>query len=134
MIASIRLDGSTAWMTICGATDTEVFRAYVAEVLLPTLQPGDLVVMDNLAEHKSEPTLQLLTQAGAQVLFLPACAADLNSIEKMWSKVKKRPAPDRSTHLRGSAHRRSAPLSLESPPTTPSAGSSPAAIAFVESL
>ena len=88
MISSIRLDGSTACMTISGATDTEVFRAYVTEVLAPTLRPGDVVVMDNLTPHKSEPTLQLIAQAGAQVLFLPAYSPDFNPIEKMWSKVK----------------------------------------------
>lgn len=43
-------------MAIEGATDTEVFRAYVAEVLVPPLRPGDLVIMDNLTPHKSEPT------------------------------------------------------------------------------
>jgi transposase len=88
MISSIRLDGSTACMTIGGATDTEVFRAYVAEVLCPTLRPGDLVVMDNLAPHKSKPTLELIAQAGAQAVFLPAYSPDFNPIEKMWSKVK----------------------------------------------
>jgi transposase len=88
MIAAVRLDGSTAAMAIEGATDTEVFRAYVAEVLVPALRPGDLVIMDNLAAHKSEPTLALIAQAGAQALFLPAYSPDLNPIEKMWSKIK----------------------------------------------
>jgi transposase len=88
MIGSIRLDGSSAAMAIEGATDTEVFRAYVAEVLVPSLRPGDLVIMDNLTPHKSEPTLELIAQAGAQVLFLPAYSPDFNPIEKMWSKVK----------------------------------------------
>ena len=88
MISSIRLDGSTAGMSIVGATDTEVFRAYVREVLGPTLRPGDVVVMDNLAPHKSDPTLQLITRRGAEVRFLPAYSPDLNPIEKMWSKVK----------------------------------------------
>jgi transposase len=88
MISSIRLNGSTACMAIPGATDTEVFRAYVAEVLLPAIHPGDIVIMDNLAPHKSDPTLALLTQAGAEVLFLPAYSPDFNPIEKMWSKVK----------------------------------------------
>ena len=88
MISSIRLDGSTACMTIAGATDTEVFRAYVAAVLVPTLRAGDIVVLDNLAPHKSEPTLALIAQAGAEVLFLPAYSPDFNPIEKMWSKVK----------------------------------------------
>src|SRR5580698_431564 len=88
MISSVRLDGSTASLTIEGATDTEVFRTYVAKVLVPTLRPGDIVVMDNLTPHKNPQTLALLEQAGAQALFLPAYSPDLNPIEKMWSKVK----------------------------------------------
>lgn len=88
MISSIRLDGTTACMALEGTTDTESFRAYVSQVLLPTLRPGDLVIMDNLSPHKSDPTLALIKNAGAQVLFLPAYSPDLNPIEKMWSKIK----------------------------------------------
>ena len=88
MISSVRLDGTTACMTLEGTTDTESFRAYVEAVLVPTLRPGDVVVMDNLSPHKSDPTLALISQAGAEVLFLPAYSPDLNPIEKMWSKVK----------------------------------------------
>jgi len=88
MMASLRLDGRTACMTLEGATDTESFRAYVEVVLVPTLQPGDMVVMDNLSPHKSDPTLALITAVGARVVFLPAYSPDLNPIEKMWSKVK----------------------------------------------
>ena len=88
MLASIRLDGATACMTIEGATDTEVFQTYVREVLCPALRPGDLVVMDNLSPHKHDPTLQLIEQTGAAIRFLPAYSPDLNPIEKMCSKVK----------------------------------------------
>lgn len=88
LMSSIRLDGSTACMALEGTTDTESFRAYVREVLVPTLRPGDLVVMDNLSPHKSDPTLALIAAAGAEVLFLPAYSPDLNPIEKMWSKIK----------------------------------------------
>jgi transposase len=88
LMGSLRLDGTTACMTLEGTTDTESFRAYVGQVLAPTLRPGDLVVMDNLSSHKSDPTLALITQTGAQVMFLPAYSPDLNPIEKMWSKVK----------------------------------------------
>ena len=88
MISSLRLDGSTACMALEGTTDTESFRVYVQEVLVPTLRPGDLVVLDNLSPHKSPQTLALIVNAGAQVLFLPAYSPDLNPIEKMWSKVK----------------------------------------------
>jgi DDE superfamily endonuclease len=69
MICSIRLDGCTACMAIEGATDTEVFRAYVRRVLCPTLRKGDVVIMDNLSPHKSELTLSLIARAGAEVLF-----------------------------------------------------------------
>ena len=88
MIGAIRLDGSTACMTVNGATDTETFRTYVRCVLGPTLRPGDVLIMDNLSPHKSELTLGLIAQAGVQVLFLPPYSPDLNPIEKMWSKVK----------------------------------------------
>ena len=88
MICSMRWDGSTACMTIEGATDTEVFRVYVRQVLCPILRPGDLVIMDNLSPHKSTETLSLIQQLGAEVLFLPAYSPDLNPIEKMWSKLK----------------------------------------------
>ena len=88
MISSLRLAGSTACMALEGTTDTESFRAYVGAVLVPTLRPGDIVVMDNLSPHKSDPTLALITNAGAQAIFLPAYSPDFNPIEKMWSKVK----------------------------------------------
>lgn len=88
MISSVRLDGTSACMTIEGATNTEVFLAYVREVLVPALRPGDIVVMDNLGAHKNEPTLRRIRQAGAEVRFLPAYSPDLNPIEMMWSKVK----------------------------------------------
>jgi transposase len=88
LIGALRLDGSTACMTIEGATDTEAFRACVQEVLLPALRPGDIVVMDNLSPHKSQPTLELMARAGVEVLFLPAYSPDFNPIEKMWSKLK----------------------------------------------
>ena len=88
MISSIRLDGTTACMSIPGATDTEVFRAYVREVLCPTLRRSNLVIMDNLAPHKSGPTLRLIKKAGARVLFLPAYSPDFNPIEKCGARSK----------------------------------------------
>jgi transposase len=88
MISSIRLDGSTASMTIAGAADCEVFRTYVEQVLCPELRKGDIVVMDNLAVHKSPTTLALIEAVGAEVRFLPAYSPDLNPIEKLWSKIK----------------------------------------------
>lgn len=88
MISSVRLDGTSACLAVEGATDTEVFQTYVREVLVPTLRPGDIVVMDNLGAHKSEATLALIAAAGARTRFLPAYSPDLNPIEMMWSKVK----------------------------------------------
>jgi transposase len=75
-------------MSIEAATDAEIFREYVRNLLCPTLHPGDVVIMDNLSPHKNAQTLGLVAQAGAEVLFLPAYSPDLNPIEKMWSKVK----------------------------------------------
>ena len=88
MICSMRWDGSTACMTVDGATDTEVFRAYVQEVLCPTLRSGDVVIMDNLSPHKSIQTLELIQQLGAQVLFLPPYSPDLNPVEKCGANLK----------------------------------------------
>lgn len=88
MISSVRLDGSTACMTIEGATDTAVFQAYVRAILCPSLRPGDIVIMDNLGPHKNGHTIALIAAAGASARFLPAYSPDLNPIEMMWSKVK----------------------------------------------
>jgi transposase len=88
MIASVRVDAASTCMTIEGATNTDVFQAYVREILVPTLRPGDIVVLDNLGAHKNETTLALITAAGAQTRFLPPYSPDLNPIELMWSKVK----------------------------------------------
>jgi transposase len=88
MISSIRLDGSSACMAVDGPTDKEVFREYVRRVLAPTLRPGDIVVLDNLAAHKDADTKALIEAAQAELRFLPPYSPDLNPIEKMWSKVK----------------------------------------------
>lgn len=88
MISSVRIDGSSACMTIEGATNTEIFHQYTKEILLPTLRPGDIVIMDHLSAHKSPKTLDVIQSVGADVLFLPAYSPDLNPIELMWSKVK----------------------------------------------
>ena len=88
MISSVRYDGSTACLVIEGATDADVFEAYVRQVLVPTLRAGDCVIMDNLAPHKTPAVQALITAAGATIRWLPAYSPDLNPIEKMWSKVK----------------------------------------------
>jgi transposase len=88
MISSVRLDGSTACMAINDATSAEVFREYVRHILVPTLRPGDIVIMDNLPAHKDAQALGLILAVDAEVWFLPPYSPDLNPIEKMWSKIK----------------------------------------------
>jgi transposase len=90
MISSIRLNGETAAMEIGCATDAMVFREYVRQVLAPTLQPRDIVVMDNLRAHYDAESISLIEQTGASVKFLPPYSPDFNPIEKMWSKVKEK--------------------------------------------
>ena len=75
-------------MTIEEPTDSDIFLAYVEHVLCPALQPGDVVVMDNLSSHKAEEVRELIQKQGAELLYLPPYSPDLNPIEKAWSKLK----------------------------------------------
>ncbi len=75
-------------MVVNGATNKDVFQAYVQHILLPTLKPGDIVVLDNLSAHKNQETRDLIESVGAELWFLPPYSPDLNPIEKMWSKIK----------------------------------------------
>jgi transposase len=88
MISSVRLDGSTACMVVDGATTKDVFKAYVEQILLPTLKAGDIVVLDNLSAHKNQEVRDLIESVGAELWFLPPYSPDLNPIEKMRSKIK----------------------------------------------
>ena len=88
MISSVRLDGSTAPMVINGATNKEVFKVYVEKFLLPNLNKGDVVILDNLSAHKGKETRELIESVGVELWFLPPYSPDLNPIEKMWSKIK----------------------------------------------
>jgi transposase len=88
LISSIRLDGTSACLAVDGPTDTDVFREYVRCVLVPSLRPGDIVILDNLAAHSDAETQKLIEATQAQMIFLPPYSPDLNPIEKMWSKVK----------------------------------------------
>ena len=97
MISSIRLDGTSACLAVDGPTDRDVFREYVRSVLAPSLRPGDIVVLDNLAAHSDSATRHLIETAQAQLQFLPPYSPDLNPIENMWSKIK--------TYLRGAKAR-----------------------------
>jgi transposase len=88
VLGALGVQGLHAVMTVDGATDTEVFRAYVKHVLGPTLTPGDMVVMDNLRAHKAVGIQQALARRGARLLYLPPYSPDLSPIEPCWSKVK----------------------------------------------
>lgn len=88
MISSVRLDGSTACMVVDGATTKDIFKAYVEQILLPTLKAGDIVVLDNLSAHKNKEIRDLIESVDAELWFLPPYSPDLNPIEKMWSKIK----------------------------------------------
>lgn len=88
MLATLAATGIEAPMTINGAVDGIVFKVYVAEVLCPTLEAGDIVVMDNLPAHKVAGIRELIEACGAKLIYLPPYSPDLNPIEKCWSKIK----------------------------------------------
>jgi transposase len=88
ILGALSCDGLDAVMTIDGPTDAAVFRAYVGEVLAPTLTPGDIVVMDNLGAHKVKGIQQAIEAAGARLLYLPPYSPDWSPIEPCWSKLK----------------------------------------------
>jgi transposase len=88
MLGALSVHGLHAVMTVEGATDADVFRTYVKQVLGPTLTPGDIVVMDNLRAHKAVGVQQAIARRGARLLYLPPYSPDLAPIEPCWSKVK----------------------------------------------
>jgi transposase len=87
-LAALRHDRIDAPWFIEGPIDGESFRLYVKEVLLPTLRPGDIVILDNLGSHKSKAVRQLIRSVGARILFLPKYSPDLNPIEQVFAKLK----------------------------------------------
>lgn len=88
LIAALHLAGMTAAMTVEGATSGAVFDAYVTRVLLPTLRPGQIVVADNVAAHKSSRARAAIEAAGCRLVFLPAYSPDRNSIEEAFAQLK----------------------------------------------
>lgn len=88
MHGALSAAGLEALMTVNGATDGEVFAAFVREVLAPTLSAGDIVVLDNLGAHRSAAARQAVEAGGARLVFLPPYSPDLNPIERCWSKIK----------------------------------------------
>lgn len=88
MIAALRWDQLTAPGVFDGPIDAVSFLAYVEQVLVPTLRPGDVVVLDNLAVHKPPEVRAAIEAAGARLHFLPPYSPDFNPIELVFSKLK----------------------------------------------
>jgi transposase len=87
-VAALRCDQIAAPMVLDQPMNGEWFRAYVEQVLVPTLTPGDVVIMDNLGSHKGRAVRQAIRRAGAHLIFLPPYSPDLNPIEQVFAKLK----------------------------------------------
>ncbi len=88
VLSSMRMNGEIAFTTYIGGTTGERFVSYLKDTLIPTLHPGDIVVMDNMRSHHVKAVEEVLLQNGMTPLYLPPYSPDLNPIEKMWSKMK----------------------------------------------
>ena len=88
LIASLTLGGMGEALILDGAANTEIFEIYIEQILAPSLQPGQMVIMDNVSIHKGNKVRQLIEARGCQVRFLPAYSPDLSPIEEAFSKIK----------------------------------------------
>ena len=87
-LAALRVNRIDAPCVIDGPINGRSFLAYIEQVLVPTLKPGDVVIMDNLGSHKRQAIRRAIRAAGAKLLFLPAYSPDLNPIEQVFAKLK----------------------------------------------
>jgi transposase len=87
-VAALRCDGLTAPCVFDGPVNARSFLAYVTRFLVPTLRPGDLVILDNLGSHKGAAVRRAIRAAGAYLFFLPPYSPDLNPIEQVFAKLK----------------------------------------------
>ena len=88
LVCAVRAGGVVGSMVLQGALDAAAFAAYLKQVLLPALRPGEVLVMDNLSVHKTPAVWKLIRQAGIRPLLLPPYSPDLTPIENIFSKVK----------------------------------------------
>jgi transposase len=88
MIAAITVEGVLAAASIDAPTDADVFRTFIDQILVPTLRPGMVVGMDNLAAHKVSGIRDSIERADCRLVYLPPYSPDLSPIENVWSKVK----------------------------------------------
>jgi transposase len=100
-LAALRWDGMSAPAVFDGPINGRSFTAYVEQILVPSLRPGDIVVLDNLGSHKGEAARNAIERAGAELRFLPPYSPDLNPIEQVFAKLKtllRRAAPRRAAN------------------------------------
>jgi transposase len=88
LVAGLRMTGMIAPMVLDGPINGDWFEAYVAQVLVPELRPGDVVIMDNLSSHKRTAVRERIEAAGASLMFLPPYSPDFNPIEKAFARLK----------------------------------------------
>lgn len=88
VLAALTVEGVLASMTIESPTDGDVFLAFLEQSLGPRLEPGHIVILDNLGAHKVEGVRELVESRGAQLVYLPPYSPDFNPIEQAWSKLK----------------------------------------------
>jgi transposase len=86
--AGLRHDGLIAPFVVDGPMTGAIFKAYAAHLLAPSLRPGDVVILDNLAAHKGASVRETIARAGASLLYLPPYSPDLNPIEPVFAKLK----------------------------------------------
>jgi transposase len=87
-LAALRHDRVAAPCVVDGPINGDIFRAYVEQVLVPALKPGDIVIIDNLGSHKGKAVRAAIRAAGAKLFFLPPYSPDLNPIEQLFAKLK----------------------------------------------
>ena len=88
LIAALGIEGMQCSAVVDGAVNGDVFEAFVEQVLVPKLQPGDVVIMDNLSSHKRARVRELIEATQAELRYLPPYSPDLNPIEMVFSKIK----------------------------------------------
>jgi hypothetical protein len=88
LLSSMSSEGMGACLAVVGSTTAAVFEAYVEQVLVPTLKPGQVVILDNLSAHKGERVRELIEGRGCELIYLPAYSPDFNPIEHAFSKIK----------------------------------------------
>ena len=88
LLSSMSLEGMGPSLVVEGATNREVFEAYVEQILSPKLRPGQVVVMDNLIAHKGDRVRELIEGRGCELIYLPPYSPDFNPIEEAFAKIK----------------------------------------------